>query len=191
MTIWEGFQRHFAEHGLDVDVVLYTSYERQVAAQLAGHVHVAWHSPLAWLQTERAAAARGRRAEAIAMRDTDRDLTSVIVVRADGPVTRSEGDMLRGIHARFGLDRAAWERAKGGTPRGVTAQQVEDPYRILGLTRDATDEEIRAAWRQLMRENHPDSLASRGVPEEFVKRATAKVADINAAWDRIKRERGL
>jgi DnaJ like chaperone protein len=115
----------------------------------------------------------------------------VRIARADGPVTRSEGDMLRGIHARFGLDRAAWERAKGGTPRGVTAQQVEDPYRILGLTRDATDEEIRAAWRQLMRENHPDSLASRGVPEEFVKRATAKVADINAAWDRIKRERGL
>jgi len=100
VTIWEGFQRHFAEHGLDVDVVLYTSYERQVAAQLAGHVHVAWSSPLAWLQTERAAAARGRRAEAIAMRDTDRDLTSVIVVRADAPVKTLED--LRGKRVGVG-----------------------------------------------------------------------------------------
>jgi DnaJ like chaperone protein len=50
---------------------------------------------------------------------------------------------------------------------------------------------VRAAWRQLMRENHPDSLASRGVPPEFIARASDKVARINAAWDRIKRERGL
>ena len=54
-----------------------------------------------------------------------------------------------------------------------------------------TDEAIRAAWRQLMRENHPDSLASRGVPAEMVASATEKVARINAAWDRIKRERGM
>lgn len=115
----------------------------------------------------------------------------VRIARADGPVTRYEGDMLRGIHARFGLDAAAWQRAKGGAPRGMSAQQIEDPYPVLGLTREASDEQVRAAWKQLMRENHPDSLASRGVPEEFVKRATTKVAEINAAWDRIKRERGL
>jgi DnaJ like chaperone protein len=42
-----------------------------------------------------------------------------------------------------------------------------------------------------MRENHPDSLASRGVPPKFIARASDKVARINAAWDRIKRERGL
>jgi DnaJ like chaperone protein len=42
-----------------------------------------------------------------------------------------------------------------------------------------------------MRANHPDSLASRGVPPEFIERAGTKVAQINNAWDRIKRERGL
>jgi len=115
----------------------------------------------------------------------------VRIARADGPVSKSEGDMLRGIHARFGLDAAAWQRAKGGAPRGVNPADLEDPYPVLGLTREASDEQVRAAWKQLMRENHPDSLASRGVPEEFVKRATAKVAEINAAWDRIKRERKL
>jgi DnaJ like chaperone protein len=42
-----------------------------------------------------------------------------------------------------------------------------------------------------MRENHPDSLAARGVPEAFIAKASEKVARINAAWDRIKRDRGL
>ena len=45
-----------------------------------------------------------------------------------------------------------------------------------------------AEW---MRENHPDALAARGVPAEFIEKASASVARINAAWDRIKRERGL
>jgi DnaJ like chaperone protein len=62
---------------------------------------------------------------------------------------------------------------------------------VLGVARAASGDDIRAAWKKLMRENHPDSLASRGVPEEFIARATAKVARINAAWDRVKRERGL
>ena len=86
VTIWDGFRAWFAPRGLDLDYVLYTSYERQVEAHLAGHLDVAWNSPLAWLQAERAAARRGRTARAIAMRDTDQDLTSVIVARADGPV---------------------------------------------------------------------------------------------------------
>ncbi len=67
----------------------------------------------------------------------------------------------------------------------------DDPYMELGLTRAASGEELRATWKRLMRENHPDSLASRGVPADFIARASDKVARINAAWDRIKRERGL
>ncbi|MBX3131294.1 MAG: PhnD/SsuA/transferrin family substrate-binding protein [Polyangiaceae bacterium] len=86
VTIWEGFKAWFAPAGLAFDYVLYSNYEAQVQAHLAGHLHVAWNSPLAWLQAERAAARRGRRAEAIAMRDTDRDLTSLILVRADSPI---------------------------------------------------------------------------------------------------------
>ncbi|MDW8445459.1 MAG: hypothetical protein RML45_15270 [Acetobacteraceae bacterium] len=41
-----------------------------------------------------------------------------------------------------------------------------------------------------MREHHPDTLASRNVPPRFVEHATRRVAEINAAWNRIKRERG-
>src|SRR5262249_30919324 len=83
VTIWDGFKEYFEARGLMFDAILFTTYERQVEAHLAGQIHVAWNSPLAWIQTQRLAPALRRRAQAIAMRDTDRDLTSVIVVRSD------------------------------------------------------------------------------------------------------------
>jgi phosphonate transport system substrate-binding protein len=86
VTIWDGFQTYFGQRGLEFDYILYTSYERQVEALAAGHIHVAWNSPLAWLQSERIAGKLGHRAEAICMRDTDRNLVSVIVTREGGPV---------------------------------------------------------------------------------------------------------
>lgn len=86
VTIWEGFVRWLAARGLPFDYVLYSNYERQVEALLEGHVHAAWNSPLAWVEAERAARARGRVARAVCMRDTDRDLTSVVLVRADAPL---------------------------------------------------------------------------------------------------------
>jgi ABC-type phosphate/phosphonate transport system substrate-binding protein len=82
VTIWDGFQQYFANRGLAFDYILYTNYERQVEAQFAGNIHVAWNSPLAWLQSERLANELGRRADAICMRDTDRDLTSVVIGRS-------------------------------------------------------------------------------------------------------------
>jgi phosphonate transport system substrate-binding protein len=86
VTIWEGFRAWFDTRGLDFDFVLYSNYERQVEAHFGGHYHVAWNSPLAWLQAERVAKKLGRKAEAIAMRDTDRDLTSVFVVQQSSPI---------------------------------------------------------------------------------------------------------
>src|SRR3954462_2876247 len=94
VTIWDGFQQYFDRRGLPVDYVLYTNYERQVEALFAGHIHVARNSPLAWLECERIAERTGRRAEAICMRDTDRDLTSILVVRADSGIRTVEN--LRG-----------------------------------------------------------------------------------------------
>lgn len=90
VPIWEGFKVYFEAAGLGFDFVLYSNYESQVEAHLRGHIDVAWNSPLAWLETERAAKRRGRAAEAIAMRDTDRDLTSVVLVRADGPLRTAQ-----------------------------------------------------------------------------------------------------
>ena len=114
-----------------------------------------------------------------------------MIARADKPMTVSEQAFLRRVHVAFGLDEAAWERASGGRARAAPGQTEEDSYAVLGLKRGASDEELRTTWLRLMRENHPDSLASRGVPPEFIARASDKVARINAAWDRIKRERNL
>jgi len=119
------------------------------------------------------------------------------IARADGALTKSEVAFLQSVQLGFGLAGPAWERARDGRTQhqsSSTAAAVPtgpDPYAVLGVARESTDEAVRQAWRRLMRENHPDSLASRGVPQEFVKRATDKVAEINAAWDRIKRERKL
>lgn len=85
VTIWEGFKAFFARQGLDFDYVLYSNYERQVEAQFRGEIDLAWNSPLAWVRARRLAAARGQQVQAVAMRDTDCDLQSVIVVRADSP----------------------------------------------------------------------------------------------------------
>jgi DnaJ like chaperone protein len=115
-----------------------------------------------------------------------------VIARADGAVNGHELDFLARTHRSFRLDEAAWNRVRGFTPRQPAAAPDEpDAYTVLGVSRSTSAEEIRAAWRQLMRENHPDSLAARGVPAEFITRANEKVARINAAWDRIKRERGL
>lgn len=86
VPIWDGFRAWFVRRGLDFDYVLYTNYERQVEAHLRGEVHVAWNSPLAWLQAVGLGKKHGRQAHAIAMRDTDRDLTSVVLVREDSTV---------------------------------------------------------------------------------------------------------
>ncbi len=113
-----------------------------------------------------------------------------LIARADGPLNQRELDFLRRTHRALGLDNYAWDRAQGGTPRASTVGEA-DPYEVIGVARSASGDDIRAAWKRLMRENHPDSLAARGVPPEFIARATDKVARINAAWQRIKRERGL
>jgi DnaJ like chaperone protein len=64
-----------------------------------------------------------------------------------------------------------------------------DPYAVLGVAHDASDDEIKRTYRLLVRENHPDRLIARGVPSEFVKLANDKLAAINAAFDRIQMER--
>lgn len=103
VTIWEGFKEYFRQHDFEFDYILYSNYERQVEAQFDGSIAVAWNSPLAWVRADRMARARGQHAPAVAMRDTDRDLASVLVVRNDCPVT-AEGELaaLKGKTIGFG-----------------------------------------------------------------------------------------
>ncbi len=72
-----------------------------------------------------------------------------------------------------------------------TGEAVADPYLVLGVTPDATDQDLKMAYRRAVAENHPDRLIARGVPEEFVTLATEKLAAINTAWEALKQERGI
>jgi ABC-type phosphate/phosphonate transport system substrate-binding protein len=83
VTIWGGFRAWLRTRDLDFDFVLYSNYERQAEDLVEGRIHAAWNSPLAWLRSERLAKAAGRTVRPLVMRDTDRDLTSVVVVRSD------------------------------------------------------------------------------------------------------------
>ena len=82
-VIWEIIRDFFEVNGRPMDVVFYTNYELQNQGLMSGHLDVAWNSPLAWLDAQRLS---GGTCRAIAMRDTDRDRVSHLVVRADGGV---------------------------------------------------------------------------------------------------------
>jgi ABC-type phosphate/phosphonate transport system substrate-binding protein len=104
VTIWDGFRAWFrGPGGLDFDYVLYSNYERQVEDLVAGRVDVAWNSPLAWVRARRLAAAQGVTLRPVTMRDTDRDLRSVVVVRDDSPV-RSLADLSGRVVASGAVD---------------------------------------------------------------------------------------
>jgi ABC-type phosphate/phosphonate transport system substrate-binding protein len=95
VTIWDGFRRWFAVRGFPMTYVLYAHYEHQVEDLMAGHIDIAWNSPLAWLRSERMAKAQGANVQPLIMRDSDCDLTSAIVVRADSGIETIED--LRGM----------------------------------------------------------------------------------------------
>ena len=65
-----------------------------------------------------------------------------------------------------------------------------DPYAVLGLAPDVTDDELRRAYRRLVAEHHPDRMVAKGVPEELMGLASAKMASINTAYRDVTRARG-
>ena len=62
---------------------------------------------------------------------------------------------------------------------------ASDPWAVLGLPRDADLATARARWRELVRAHHPDKMIARGLPEETVNLANARLAQINRAWEEI------
>ena len=92
VTIWDGLLGWLRGQGLPIDYVLYSNYERQAAELAAGRIELAWNSPLAWIRARRLAASAGASLQPVLMRDTDRHLTSLVVVRRDSPV-QAIGDL--------------------------------------------------------------------------------------------------
>jgi ABC-type phosphate/phosphonate transport system substrate-binding protein len=103
VTIWDGFRVWLRGEGLPFDYVLYSNYERQVEELVAGRIQLAWNSPLAWVRASRLAQVAGVTLHPVTMRDTDCDLTSVIVVRSDSPV-QTAGDLRGRVVATGAVD---------------------------------------------------------------------------------------
>jgi DnaJ like chaperone protein len=123
-----------------------------------------------------------------------------MAVVADGRVDPAEHAMLVRIARRLGLTEAdvsqieALLRAAMGGPSGTAGlrpqkDRLHDAYTALGLTPDATPSEIKRAYRKLMSQNHPDKLASRGLPESMRPVAEERSREINSAYDIIKAAR--
>jgi len=99
-------------------------------------------------------------------------------------VIRVEEEMIRRIAGLLGVGVAEF--------MSIRAEFIEDKsraYEIFGLEPAASDEEVRAAYRRLAAQNHPDRVANLG--EEFVKVAEEKFKTINAAYEEIRKERGF
>jgi DnaJ like chaperone protein len=108
------------------------------------------------------------------------------VATADSVLHPKEDRVLADVARRFGFSSSEY--------RFFRARFVRDsgnPYDVLRLSPEATNEEIKRQYRRLIADNHPDKLMGRGVPPEFVDIATRKLAAINAAYDTIAKERGL
>lgn len=109
------------------------------------------------------------------------------IAHADGKLHPSEEQFLHEVSEIFSLSKAAFERATSIR----RAPDETDPYQLIGVSRDASDSDIKSAYRKLVIENHPDKLMAQGVPEEFIEVANRKLAAINAAHDTIQKERGF
>jgi len=107
------------------------------------------------------------------------------IAKADGTLHPAELQFLERVAEIFGFSPDEFRR--------IRASHVEpdqaDPYVVLGVDHGASEDEIKRTYRLLVRENHPDSLMARGVPEEFIRLANDKLAAINAAYDRVMEER--
>ena len=107
------------------------------------------------------------------------------IAGSDGAVTADELEYLAQVNHLFGFTPLTFRRLKA-THMGAGPN---DPYVILGVLPDATDAEVRAAWRARVSDAHPDRARSRGLPDDFIAIAESKTAAINAAYDTVTRER--
>ena len=73
----------------------------------------------------------------------------------------------------------------------TSAPTLDDAYTALGISADVSDGDVKKAYRKLMSQNHPDKLTARGVPEDMLKLATEKSQEIQAAYELIRKSRGL
>ena len=107
------------------------------------------------------------------------------IALADGLVHPEELKYLKNVSREFAMDAATFERIRSVHTVGEQA----NPYEVLGVKQDSTEQEVKQAYRKLIREYHPDTLIAKGMPQEFVDVANEKMAQINTAYETIEKFR--
>ncbi|PPR45198.1 MAG: Co-chaperone protein DjlA [Alphaproteobacteria bacterium MarineAlpha5_Bin8] len=107
------------------------------------------------------------------------------IAEADGKVTINEVEVLKSIGKSFHLTDEEFQRIF----HSRLNNKESDPFKVLGVSRNDTDESIRKKWISLNKEHHPDNLLARGLPEEFINQSNKELSSINHAYDKIKKLR--
>jgi DnaJ like chaperone protein len=120
---------------------------------------------------------------------------------ADGPLSQNKQRILEHICYALGLNTGDffYRHSQGQTHRQYQRQtypppqtnSLENAYRLLGVSKNTGDIEVKKAYRKLMSQNHPDKLVSKGLPEEMIKLATQKTQEIKQAYELICKSRGI
>ncbi|HKK98358.1 MAG TPA: molecular chaperone DjiA [Marivita sp.] len=103
------------------------------------------------------------------------------IAMADGRYHPGEDAFLSEVADIFELPEGSFRRLKSR----FVPDAKPDPFDVLGVDPDMSLDEIRAVWRKLVRDSHPDVMIARGVPEEAVKLSERRLIDINRAWEEI------
>ncbi len=118
----------------------------------------------------------------------------IATAMADGHLHASEKNALYQIGTQLGFAHADIEHlfnmSGPGRTTGTHKQSLTKAYDILGISKTASDAEVKKAYRRLMSQHHPDKLIAKGLPDEMIKFATEKTQEIKAAYEQIKESRG-
>lgn len=104
---------------------------------------------------------------------------------ADGHYHPAEDDFLARVAVILGFDQRRFRSLRAR----FVPDSDPDPYEVLGVSADAPDDVLRAAWRKEVRESHPDQMVARGVPHEAIKLAEKRLIAVNRAWEEINAAR--
>ncbi|WP_107965601.1 TerB family tellurite resistance protein [Campylobacter concisus] len=118
----------------------------------------------------------------------------------DGEFNKSEQDIIRNIAYGFGIDKETLDEiiykfdSFYGSRFGVDHDEISqenDAFEVLGLSKNASLEEVKARYKELVRQYHPDILMGRGESKEVIERSTKKLQEINEAYGRLKEKFGV
>ena len=118
----------------------------------------------------------------------------------DGEFNKSEQDVIRNIAYGFGIDKETLDEiifkfdSFYGSRFGADHDEVSlenDAFEVLGLSKNASLDEIKARYKELVRQYHPDILMGRGESKEVIERSTKKLQEINEAYGRLKEKFGV